>query len=335
MLDKEVCKACIGDFASSWSETRESLWRMGDLFCTCLRRKINVKEIPEDCRCRDQHNPTAVSEEEVYRWTVRIDDIRDAAWGAILDRREFFIRHSFKDSVVGDSNHIRCRETDELISEESCFFGHKVHFFDLVDEFLASFKWDVYKNVRVTRDSTRQKIFADPKVTALWLNFYKSKAEFSAQLLSRNGAHIRDQRWISNVQREDRDGISRVVYTRDGMPYRYLVGSDAYSPFVIKVTNKKLGGKGEYIGRPSPLGNPFRVESEKQRGKVISQYREWLLGKVKSKDDTIVSELKRLRSLAETQGELNLACWCSPKQCHGEVIKEVIENLPSLVPSAV
>ena len=335
VLDKNVCKACVNDFASSWSDTRETLWRIGELLCPCLHKRISVlDEPPESCRCYKQHSLTPVSDEETLRWTCHVDDIRDAAWAAIKDRRVFFVRHSFSDPAVGEQITIRCRETGDPISESNCFVGHKVHFFDMIDDFLLSFQWDIYKDVRVVKKGA-DKSFEDARVESLWLSFYKRKSEFSTQLLSRHGAHIRDQRWISNVQRESRDGIGRVVFTRDGMPYRYLVGAELKPDFDIVVTNKKHGGKGEYIGRPSPLGNPFPISSENDRASVILKYREWLLGKIRGGDCEVVSEMKRLRDIAVTKGKLELQCWCTPKQCHGEVIKEFIEILPSLLPSCV
>jgi hypothetical protein len=163
------------------------------------------------------------------------------------------------------------------------------------------------------------------------LNFYKRKSEFGAQLLSKQGLYLRDQRWISKVLREGREGLFRIVHGKAGMPYRYLVGLEPLPSFEIKVVNKKLGGKGEYIGRPSPLGSPFKLENESDRHVVISQYRTWLLDKIKEKDESVMTELGRLKDIAESTGELRLQCWCAPKMCHGDVIKEVLENLQSFV----
>lgn len=39
----------------------------------------------------------------------------------------------------------------------------------------------------------------------------------------------------------------------------------------IRITNKKAGGAGHYVGRPSPLGNP-------------SQYRDWLKSRLEARD---------------------------------------------------
>lgn len=96
---------------------------------------------------------------------------------------------------------------------------------------------------------------------------------------------------------------------------------------IIRVTNKKYGGKGEYIGRPSPLGNPFYMESEEYREIVIRKYRNWLNEKIEEKDKSVIEELKRLQEKAyANEGKLELTCWCSPKKCHGDIIAEVIKS---------
>jgi len=104
---------------------------------------------------------------------------------------------------------------------------------------------------------------------------------------------------------------------------------------VIRVKNKKnWKGSGEYIGRPSALGNPwshkddtiakYKVES---RAESISRYRDFLFKVVREKSDEypdIIAELNRLANIA-IKGDLNLVCWCCPDDCHGDVIKEVLE----------
>ena len=38
----------------------------------------------------------------------------------------------------------------------------------------------------------------------------------------------------------------------------------------IRITNKKAGGAGHYVGRPSPLGNPFVLKHEGERERLFS-----------------------------------------------------------------
>jgi Domain of unknown function (DUF4326) len=92
----------------------------------------------------------------------------------------------------------------------------------------------------------------------------------------------------------------------------------------ITVTNKKTGGKGEYVGRPSPLGNPFRLEREEDREAVISNYERWLRERISRRDRRVCDELNRLYKKLLEDSELELTCWCAPKPCHADVIRQVL-----------
>lgn len=92
---------------------------------------------------------------------------------------------------------------------------------------------------------------------------------------------------------------------------------------MIKIGNKKNGDIGEYVGRPSVLGNPFVINDVYNRKQVIEKYEEWLREKI-NVDNVVRNELKRLKEIYEIKGELILVCSCSPKSCHAEVIKKAI-----------
>lgn len=91
------------------------------------------------------------------------------------------------------------------------------------------------------------------------------------------------------------------------------------------VVNKHHKQSGEYIGRGSPLGNPFPIDGPKgwTRAKVIELYRIWLRQHIDKSDPTVCNELNRLVAIAQ-QGELKLQCFCAPLPCHGDVIKQVL-----------
>ena len=94
---------------------------------------------------------------------------------------------------------------------------------------------------------------------------------------------------------------------------------------MIKVVNRKnFNGKGIYIGRPSPLGNPFVIGRDGDREKVIEKYREYLKKAIKY-NDRIKAEFEKIRELNK-KGDVILICWCAPQKCHGDVIREMIEN---------
>lgn len=63
-----------------------------------------------------------------------------------------------------------------------------------------------------------------------------------------------------------------------------------------------------YIGRPSVWGNPFRIGKDGSREEVVRRYEEYLLGR-----PVLLARLSELRGR-------DLACWCSPLPCHGDVL---------------
>ena len=75
------------------------------------------------------------------------------------------------------------------------------------------------------------------------------------------------------------------------------------------------------IDRRSPLGNPFYMRIEAQKEKVCNQYKTWFSNQI---DDVFLNEYNRLLDIYNKYGILRLFCWCVPKQCHGETIKQSI-----------
>lgn len=85
----------------------------------------------------------------------------------------------------------------------------------------------------------------------------------------------------------------------------------------------------EYIGRPSALGNPFKIGRDGTREEVIEKYRNWLRNRLTGKmfrGTPPVVEFDRLYAKYIDTGELRLICWCAPLPCHGDVIAEFIEE---------
>lgn len=93
----------------------------------------------------------------------------------------------------------------------------------------------------------------------------------------------------------------------------------------ITVINKHHGDQGgEYIGRGSPLGNPWPIQGADTRDVVIKKYHDWLIKKIEECDKPVCDELNRLVDIAHTTGHLKLKCFCAPAACHGDVIKKII-----------
>jgi len=94
----------------------------------------------------------------------------------------------------------------------------------------------------------------------------------------------------------------------------------------IHVVNKRtFKGDGIYVGRPSLLGNPFKMksESEADRERVIQEYRAWLWKRVRERG-RVFAELMRIKKLAE-QADVYLVCVCKPRACHADVVKACLE----------
>lgn len=79
----------------------------------------------------------------------------------------------------------------------------------------------------------------------------------------------------------------------------------------IQISNKKHGGGGEYVGRPTPLGNPYVLHNEEERDQVIARYAAWLEDRLKQGDVRVRAELNRLYQKALNERGLELTCWFS------------------------
>jgi hypothetical protein len=69
-----------------------------------------------------------------------------------------------------------------------------------------------------------------------------------------------------------------------------------------------------YVGRPTPLSNPYRFQPGDTREALLEQYRRWLWQKLRENDWRV---LLQLRSITE---ETALVCSCAPRSCHADVI---------------
>ena len=69
--------------------------------------------------------------------------------------------------------------------------------------------------------------------------------------------------------------------------------------------------KGEY----NKWGNPFVMNSERDRDLVIRNYRDWLMDQ-----PDLVADAKE-----ELAGK-DLVCFCAPKACHADVLIEVANS---------
>lgn len=82
----------------------------------------------------------------------------------------------------------------------------------------------------------------------------------------------------------------------------------------VRIVHCKKEAYDIYIGRPSKWGNPFLIGIDGDREDVVSKYEAY-----------IMSDHKLLESLHELEGKI-LGCWCSPKACHGDILKIMVED---------
>jgi len=82
----------------------------------------------------------------------------------------------------------------------------------------------------------------------------------------------------------------------------------------IRVVHCKKERYDVYIGRPSKWGNPYEIGKDGTREEVILKYRRH-----------VRRSPKLMAALPELKGKV-LGCWCKPKACHGDVLKELVEK---------
>lgn len=77
-----------------------------------------------------------------------------------------------------------------------------------------------------------------------------------------------------------------------------------------------IGRANKYLNLPaSKWGNPFVLKSEQGRQAVLEAYRKHIL-----------ASPALLAALPELKGKI-LGCYCSPKKCHGEVLKDLLDQI--------
>ena len=87
-----------------------------------------------------------------------------------------------------------------------------------------------------------------------------------------------------------------------------------YGVKMIKVVHCKKEPYDIYIGRPSKWGNPFSIGKDGTRKEVLEKYRKYIL-----------NNKGLMNSLDELKNKI-LGCWCKPKTCHGDILKELTEK---------
>ena len=90
---------------------------------------------------------------------------------------------------------------------------------------------------------------------------------------------------------------------------------------MVKVVNlRDFGGRRKaeaagviYVGRPTPLGNPFSL-LKFSRQNSIDRYRRWLYERLTIGDEKVIEALESLTDKSV------IGCFCKPLACHGDII---------------
>lgn len=90
-----------------------------------------------------------------------------------------------------------------------------------------------------------------------------------------------------------------------------------------------------YIGRGSIFGNPYTHKNLDEtmakyqvssRKIAIESYREYMEEMYKTNPE-YRKEIDNLVKMNKEGKDINLICFCKPKSCHGDILKEFIETL--------
>jgi len=93
--------------------------------------------------------------------------------------------------------------------------------------------------------------------------------------------------------------------------------------FKTEVVNVSDHGRDDVrmIDRSTQFGNPFRLEKdggEYTREESVEAYREWFVERVETDPE--------FRAAVEELRGQKLGCWCKPKACHGDVIRDYLRG---------
>jgi hypothetical protein len=92
-------------------------------------------------------------------------------------------------------------------------------------------------------------------------------------------------------------------------------------------TRKPLPLPNLYVGRPTPLGNPFRLEKDDGptvRARVLELYEDWL------REALGFGREPQLKQWRNIRRDTHLVCSCAPLPCHADVIARVWMELSDL-----
>lgn len=91
-----------------------------------------------------------------------------------------------------------------------------------------------------------------------------------------------------------------------------------------KIVNLYKESYDVYIGRAGKgqdgyFGNPIRLKSDESRGSTLEKYKEYFYNRLQND--------KEFKEKIHSLKDKTLGCFCKPNACHGDIIKEYLDNL--------
>jgi len=95
---------------------------------------------------------------------------------------------------------------------------------------------------------------------------------------------------------------------------------------IVNIVNRRTteDNSAVYVGRPTPLGNPFTAQQEGSREVAIAKYKQWLNLQWTTLNRRVTDELKVLAKQLKRDGSITLSCWCAPESCHAEIVGDAL-----------
>lgn len=118
--------------------------------------------------------------------------------------------------------------------------------------------------------------------------------------------------------------MARYALVRNGVGHdAHQAGSRLMRPDVLnrhhfngqdgKPDHEKLPKPWIYIGRPTPLSNPYTVQ-EHGAERALSLYRTYLWDRIKTRHP------ETMEAFAKITWDTHLVCSCKPRPCHGDIV---------------
>ena len=80
-----------------------------------------------------------------------------------------------------------------------------------------------------------------------------------------------------------------------------------------------------YVDRRSPVGNPFSINSKNNRDCVCFWYEKWFNDRLKGDmTGNFGKYIDEMYGALIKFKVIHLYCWCAPKQCHAQTIKDYL-----------